>query len=431
MWRRTVQLAAWLAFAGVAWLTTATAGYALPPATEAIFVLDPLVGLAALVAGTAGLIVVAGLVASLALTLVAGRFFCNWLCPLGATLDATRLAARPLARLLRLPQPLGNLPGGTLALIAVLVALPFGLSLVGFTEPLAIMFRALAATVLPDAGLAADSVRFVGGAPIRIHAATHPWAWAGALWLGLILGLELLQTRAWCRNLCPSGALFAWLDRLRVRWRGRAPQPGAGPTRRDVLVAGLAGAALPLLPHGTPPHRLRPPGADADDHAFLVACVRCGACVRACPTQALQPMLLADGLAGVFAPRLVPRQGACEFTCRACAKSCPTGAIPLLDLATKQRQVMGTAVHDHARCLPWAGGGECRVCHEHCPVAEKAIVLTWGRAPNGQALPLPSVATERCIGCGTCEFVCPIEGDAGVRVFHRDQAEAARKRMQP
>lgn len=32
----------------------------------------------------------------------------------------------------------------------------------------------------------------------------------------------------------------------------------------------------------------------------------------------------------------------------------------------------------------------------------------------------PSVLLKRCIGCGICEFKCPMEGDAAIRVVHAD-----------
>ena len=28
----------------------------------------------------------------------------------------------------------------------------------------------------------------------------------------------------------------------------------------------------------------------------------------------------------------------------------------------------------------------------------------------------PVVNTERCIGCGTCEYQCPLEGTAAIRI---------------
>lgn len=214
-------------------------------------------------------------------------------------------------------------------------------------------------------------------------------------------------------------------------------------SRRAFLISGAAGIAAPLLagahgrgllrsPPTSDPWRLRPPGVAAlGEDCFLTACVRCGECVKVCPTGTLQLAGLKDGLNGLFAPRLHPRRGPCEFGCSACATVCPTGAIPKLPLPVKQRTPVGVAVHDHARCLPWAKGGECRVCREHCPVAGKAIKLKLGRAADGGAVLLPFVDENLCIGCGTCEFVCPVEGDAGIRVVARESAGAMRAILQP
>ena len=234
-----------------------------------------------------------------------------------------------------------------------------------------------------------------------------------------------------CLDVCPTGS-------AQVKPALVMPRIGPDITRRGLLAAGLAGAAVPLLggsvraqPHPADPTCLRPPGvSEGGDDQFLEACVRCGACVQACPTHGLQPVLLEDGINGLFAPRLVPRQGPCEHACNACSSVCPTAAIPLMDLVTKQRQRIGLAVHDRRRCLPWSGGGECRVCWEHCPVAGKAITLKMGFSDVGQAVPLPGVDAEKCVGCGTCEFVCPIEGAAGITVVDRAAAEQVRKRIQ-
>lgn len=333
-----------------------------------------------------------------------------------------------------------------------------------------------------------DDYTFIG-APVRREGHAYAWGWIGAVVLGSIVAAELILPRLWCRALCPSGAALGLLARWSLvrRLPGKtcgschacverchlgaftpagilipsactacmscldvcpsgaaqlrpAPSiPRGGPeiTRRGLLVAGLAGTSLPLIGRirrdpPADPHRLRPPGVAAGGEGrFLEACVRCGACVQACPTHGLVPALVEDGLPGLFAPRLQPRQGPCEHACNACAEVCPTHAIPLTGLATKRQQRLGVAIHDHQRCLPWSGSGECRVCWEHCPVEGKAITLKMAFAPNGQALPMPGVDTDKCIGCGTCEFVCPIEGAAGIRVADLDQAAVVRARFQP
>jgi ferredoxin len=55
-----------------------------------------------------------------------------------------------------------------------------------------------------------------------------------------------------------------------------------------------------------------------------------------------------------------------------------------------------------------------------CPVSEKAILLeeTSVMDPNGETvIKLPHVRRELCIGCGICEYKCPVSGDAAIRVY--------------
>jgi MauM/NapG family ferredoxin protein len=164
---------------------------------------------------------------------------------------------------------------------------------------------------------------------------------------------------------------------------------------------------------------IRPPGATETD--FETLCVRCGECMRVCPTQGLQPSLFAGGVQNVMTPRLAPRLGYCSYSCTACGEVCPTGAIPELALEEKRHTPMGLARVDRDRCLPWAYDIPCIVCEEVCPVQHKAIWLTTTETVNARgetvSLQLPEVVKELCIGCGLCEYHCPMGGEAAVRVY--------------
>ena len=111
---------------------------------------------------------------------------------------------------------------------------------------------------------------------------------------------------------------------------------------------------------------IRPPGVN-DEEAFLSKCLRCSECMKVCPTSGLQPVQSEAGLEGVWTPTLMPRVGYCDYGCNACGQVCPSGAIPSLSLDQKRLAVIGTAIVNRNRCLPWASDTPCIVCEEMCP----------------------------------------------------------------
>jgi formate hydrogenlyase subunit 6/NADH:ubiquinone oxidoreductase subunit I len=118
---------------------------------------------------------------------------------------------------------------------------------------------------------------------------------------------------------------------------------------------------------------------------------------------------------------LMPRVGYCDYGCNACGQVCPSGAIPPLTLEQKRQAVIGKAVVNRDRCLPWASAMTCIVCEEMCPTPEKSIRLEEVTVTNdsGETVTLqrPYVLRELCIGCGICENHCPLEGDAAIQVY--------------
>jgi NAD-dependent dihydropyrimidine dehydrogenase PreA subunit len=143
--------------------------------------------------------------------------------------------------------------------------------------------------------------------------------------------------------------------------------------------------------------------------------------MRACPTSGLQPSLFESGLEGVWTPVLLPRIGYCDYGCNACGQVCPVQAIPPLPLEEKRQKVIGKAYIDTNRCIAWADHRDCIVCEEMCPIPDKAIKLetTQVANPDGTTVTvkLPHVNRANCIGCGICEYKCPLNGEAAIRIY--------------
>jgi MauM/NapG family ferredoxin protein len=217
------------------------------------------------------------------------------------------------------------------------------------------------------------------------------------------------------------------------RWFGKDKTKGKEPTglgleRRTVLAVGVAGLGGGLIFRIQPnasrksfnPALIRPPGALSESE-FLARCVRCGECMKVCPTNAIQPSAFEGGLEGAWTPVMRMDVGYCEYECTLCAQVCPTGALREVTVAVKQKIKIGLAYFDKNKCLPYAYSRTCIVCEEHCPTPKKAIWFEEVEVLNirGEKLRVkqPRIDPELCIGCGICENKCPIKAQAGVRVF--------------
>jgi polyferredoxin len=538
--------------------------------------LDPLAGIATLLATRT---LYAGLLwglATVALTLVLGRVFCGWVCPFGAMHQFLGYLGRRRRKLSMQLEANRFRPAQAIkyyVLVFFLTAaillprdwLSSGSLLTGILDPLPLIHRSVNLILLPIADRAG-----LGLSPL-------PRWYEGAGLIGAVflaaLFLNLWVPRFYCRFVCPLGALLGVLSRFAI-WRigrqeegctgcglcERACEGACEPTQRIRLsecvmclncldecrhaaidystrpsaagelllpdlsrrgfivsavsgvmaapVIRLGGAIGPNWNHGL----IRPPGALPED-AFLSRCIKCGQCMRVCPTNVIHPAGLEAGLEGLWTPKLNFRTGTsgCQHTCFACGNLCPTAAIRPISLDERLGRNSfsglgpirtGTAFVDRGRCLPWAMDRPCIVCQENCPVSPKAIftrevfsavrtsaplavksadrgrltlssdTLAAGRFSTGDyytllpggfrlritantagALELerpltaaevpapgspmsiqvrlqqPYVDPKQCIGCGVCEHECPVLGLRAIRVTAENESRLQHHRM--
>ncbi len=423
------------------------------------FKLDPLVGLSSLLSGHKLIEGFLWGVGILILTIFLGRVFCSFICPFG-TLHHLIGWIRPALKGNRMVQANQKKPSQRIkyfVLIAVLVGAIVGLNLTGLMDPISFLFRSVALAIVPGLGVGVRSLfDWMANSDIKLfnllsysaevfvspifgyeHKAFQTAWFIGLLFL-VILFLNRIQPRFWCRTLCPLGALLGIFSKFSilklVKYEDKctqclrcdrqcqgasAPRPGqAWETaeclvcfncfhvcpedaldfkfrlspkynkspdigRRAVLSGLVAGISLPLLGRldgqiykVSDPRLIRPPGS-LPEKEFLEVCQRCGLCMKVCPTNVINPTLGEAGMEGFWTPRLIMTQGYCEYTCTLCGSVCPTEAIKKITAKEKIEQPIkiGSAYLDRGRCLPWSGNAPCIVCEEVCPTSPKAIYL--------------------------------------------------------
>ena len=223
-----------------------------------------------------------------------------------------------------------------------------------------------------------------------------------------------------CVRICPAGAVN--FSRAGFgRERSRRP---LFVERRKLIKAGVSGMGAALitltslkhLPIDTRPgcitypELIRPPGA-LPESDYLARCIRCGECMKACPTNTLQPIGLTAGFSAFFSPKITPRRGPCEPSCNVCGQVCPTGAIRALSLEEKTWAKVGTAHILRHKCLAWEFGKKCLICDEFC--AYNAVEFKM--VPE-IPIAVPFVNESKCSGCGLCEHHCPVQAKAAIVV---------------
>lgn len=228
-----------------------------------------------------------------------------------------------------------------------------------------------------------------------------------------------------CQSVCPQGA---------IRFVRRWGQPGQGSalpaaavdpvyTRRSFFLGlvGATGAGIGVateLAHERDSHTesypVRPPGS-VPEVTFRRQCIRCGQCIRVCPSNVLQPAGFELGLDGLWTPAVRADVAGCQPSCHNCGQVCPTGAVRELPLEEKRAARLGLAVIDENACLPHCGKEACGLCFSECAAAGYNAIeyVRVGIDYDDRGTPIPDsgflapvVLEDKCVGCGLCQARC-------------------------
>ncbi len=309
------------------------------------------------------------------------RWFCRFLCPVGFGCDlVSRKSKRRHFKLNKIP----NLSKG-IALVSLSSAV-FGLPLFILLDPMAIFHGFFA--------VFSENKSF--------------WVILSLSGFPVLLALHFFFPGIWCARICPLGGLQELLSSAKnfIRKTKRINKNENSYLkfdRRLFMASGMglaAGLIIPKFIYTSTKNYIRPPSS-LSSSLFNTLCIRCGNCIKSCPTKIIINNADKSNPVAWMTPVVHFDTSYCLESCTICGKVCPSGAISEFSADDKKQIVMALAVIHPDDCL-LTEHKECDRCKEACKF--DAIEISFHGSGNYM---VPVVYKDKCVGCGACAVICP------------------------
>lgn len=351
---------------------------------------DPLVALISMISarGLAGETFLSLIVVGI--TLLLGRVFCGWICPLGTFLDISDriLFKRRLRRNFR-QFPIVKY----YLLFGLFVAAIFSIQAIYLLDPIALITRTFALGFTAPLqfilkwfsnlfyGLSYNSYDPLANASLWLSDRFTSWEFTSGpqlhyrqsipilLIFAAILGLNVISKRYWCRNLCPLGALLGLISR--VSYLSRIVGAGCNDCGRCVKDCKMSAIA-------------QDPRTTAKSE-----CIECFSCVQICPVDSIE-----------FGFKARPERTS-EYA---------------LDISRRGFLISA----GFGLIFSAAAGLDSRILQPKRASAKKAGGRVLIRPPGAIS---EAKFIDKCVRCGNCMQVCPTNGlqpsvmEAGIEGF--------------
>lgn len=221
-----------------------------------------------------------------------------------------------------------------------------------------------------------------------------------------------------CVNNCSTGAI-SYKVRSALKTNDEISKHNIDDERRNFIATGLAlatatavkatdkitdGGLAKIIDKEAPQRKSRivPPGAVSLSH-LQRHCTGCQLCISACDNKVLSP---SHNLDTFMQPIVQYNNGYCRPECVKCSDICPAGAFHSITVAEKSSIQIGRAIVNLDACIMSSQGKQCGNCSRRCPSG--AIILAPLNPEDENSRYMPVVNEAKCIGCGACEYYCPV-----------------------